>query len=252
MADTPGAAPVTPSASLPPKPPSIGEKINFSIPAIAVAAVLSIGISYLILYLVNNGTREDLTKAMKESETKLSTKLGEVEKTVNSLDKQVEGLNKTTADLVKTLDTLNKDLDKFEKGQKVVDQAQNQSIATATENIATATEAIASTKDSINKVDTRVHYIEDKLKKLDEIAQDVLTLKGDTTELKKEYTVLKGDLTAVRNKADVTEKDLYELGERARMFQLRVLAARAREAADAARKSDLKTLISRLEDVEDK
>jgi hypothetical protein len=36
------------------------------------------------------------------------------------------------------------------------------------------------------------------------------------------------------------------------MFQLRVLAARAREAADAARKMDLKALLNRLDDVEDK
>ena len=95
-------------------------------------------------------------------------------------------------------------------------------------------------------------YIDDKLKKLDDIALEVADLKVNSGELKKEYLVLKSDLSSVRSKTDVTEKDLADLGERARMFQLRVLAARAREAADAARKTDLKGLLSRLDDVEDK
>src|SRR6185295_18360236 len=141
MADsTPGAPAPVPAA-----PPSIGERISFSVPAIAVALLLSIGISYAILYLVNSSTREELSKAMKESETKLSTKLGEVEKTNKTLETQVDSLTKTAdqlktekAELAKTLDSVSKGLKdvadsygQFKKGQEDLDKRQNQDIATA-------------------------------------------------------------------------------------------------------------------------
>ena len=63
-------------------------------------------------------------------------------------------------------------------------------------------------------------------------------------------SVLTSDLKAVKTKADATETDLADLGERARQFQLRVLVARAREAHDAALHSDFKNLLQRLDDVE--
>ena len=233
-------------------PHTLGEKLGFSLPAIAIAMILSIGISYAILNSVNSNTRNDLTAALNQTRDSLTQKTGELQKQNEALETDLKALTtraKTLEDENGKLSAaLNKmdesykgfrsDYSKFVDTQKDVDKGQNQDIQVTTSNL--------------KKVEDRVHYIDEKLKKLDEVAADVLVLKTDTVGLKEEYKVLRGDLTAVRNKADVTEKDLTDLAERARLFQLRVLAARAREAADAARKSDLKNLLSRLEDVEDK
>lgn len=231
-------------------PQTFGEKISFSLPVIVVALILSIGISYAILAIINGNTRTELTAALKEQSDKLTKDLGEVKKANDDLQKEVASLTTKTKTLedekVKLVAELGKmgedyktfrgDYSKFIDMQKETDKGQNQDIQTTSANL--------------KKVEDKVHYIDEKLKKLDEVAQDVLLLKTDTAGLKEEYKVLKGDLTAVKTKADVTEKDLADLSERARLFQLRVLAARAREAAEAARQTDLKNLLTRLEDVD--
>jgi len=233
------------------KSPGIGEKLSFSLPAILVALVLSIGISYAILNVVNSNTRKDLNDALKEQNDRLTNSIGELQKKHDLLEKDHTALvakakqieddkNQLAAALKATNESytgFRAEYSKFVDAQKDVDKGQNQDIQVTSTNL--------------KKVEDRVHYIDEKLKKLDEVAQDVLTLKTDNAGLKEEYKVLRTDLTAVKTKADVTEKDLTDLAERARLFQLRVLAARAREAADAARKTDLKNLLSRLEDVED-
>ena len=92
--------------------------------------------------------------------------------------------------------------------------------------------------------------MEERLKKLAGIENDVLSLKSDTAGLKDEYKKLTGDLNAMKTQANVTEKDLADLGERAKQFQMRVLLARAREASEAARYGDIKSLLQHFEDVE--
>jgi chromosome segregation ATPase len=102
----------------------------------------------------------------------------------------------------------------------------------------------------INDVDRRVGYIEKKINEIDKIQKEVDGLKGDTALLKGEYKVLHADLEKTKVKTEITDKDLTELSERARQFQMRVLAARAQQAATAARETDLKNLLERLGDVE--
>ena len=239
-----------PAVGGPRLPQTFGEKISFSLPVIVVALILSIGISYAILAFINGNTRTELSTKLDEQEKKFTKDVGEVRKANDDLQKDLVALTAKTKTLeeekTKMFAELNKmddnykafrgDYSKFVDTQKDLDKGQNQDIQTTSANL--------------KKVEDKVHYIDEKLKKLDEVAQDVLLLKTDTAGLKEEYKVLKGDLTAVRSKADVTEKDLADLSERARMFQLRVLAARAREAAEAARKTDLKNLLTRLEDVD--
>lgn len=231
-------------------PQTFGEKISFSLPVIVVALILSIGISYAILAIINGNTRTELSEKLKEQEVAFTKKVDEVRKANDDLQKEVVALNTKAkqldeertkqAESITKMDTdykgFRSEYSKFVDTQKDLDKGQNQDIQTTSTNL--------------KKVEDKVHYIDEKLKKLDEVAQDVLLLKTDTAGLKEEYKVLKGDLTAVRSKADVTEKDLADLSERARMFQLRVLQARAREAADAARQTDLKNLLTRLEDVD--
>ena len=248
MADTAGSggAPNAPIA-----PPSLGQKLGFSIPAIVVALVLSIGISYAILSIINGNTRQELVAKMNDQETRLTTTIGELKKKNDDLQTELTAEQKKTKVLEeensKKTEAINKmDLDykgfridysKFVDVQKSVDTTQNRDIATAT--------------DAVREVERKVKYIDERLAKVEESAKDIPQLKSDTAGLQKEYTVLKSDLVAVRNKADVTEKDLTDLAERARLFQLRVLAARAREAAEIARKNDLKSLLTRLEDIQD-
>lgn len=235
-------------------PQSVGEKLSFATPVIIVGLILSVAISGVILWAVDGKTREVLeatkTDLVKRTDA-LTTLVSEaekarvtMEKTIVKLEAKTDTLEKGKEELAGLLkDTIaqvkgtSDDLTSFKKGQQVEDKTQNTDIK--------------HNADMTAGIDRRVIYVEEKLKKLDAIEKDVVGLKNDTGELKQEYVKLKGDLNAVRTKGDATEKDLTDLGERARLFQLRVLTARAREAADAARKVDIKTLISRLEDVEE-
>lgn len=236
-------------------PQTFGQKIVFGIPAILVALVLAVGISFGILSATVNGAKEELTKKFQgdlaEAERKSGEKFKEVEAanakltkdvgTLTEVTKQLEEARKVAADNLdkfsKSVIKITEELGSFKSGQEQVDSTQNKDIT--------------STKKDLSELDRKVVYIDGKLKKLDELATEVNGLKGDTKELQGQYTTLRADMTKVSKQADITEKDLSDLSERARLFQLRVLAARAREAADAARQLDLKSLLNRLDDVED-
>lgn len=236
-------------------PQTFGEKLVFGIPAIVVALVLSVGIAYAIVASIDGETRKQL-EAAKTELTDKTNKLAEQAKKLEELqvaaDSKIKSLEEKSVRLAEAAETIKKELGSvakstetialnltdFKKGQETLDSRQNSDIAT--------------TNEKVGKVEQRVQYIEEKIKKIDELSSDVAGLKVDTADLKSEGKKLRSDLEAVRTKADVTEKDLADLGERTRLFQLRVLAARAREAADAARQLDLKNLLNRLDDVEDK
>jgi len=237
-------------------PQTFGQKIVFGVPAILVAFVLAVVASVIIVMVTNGKTRDELTAAFKtdmaEMDRKNAEKLKEANAAREALQIEVKAMVDKTVTLEKEKTVLAENLGKakesiekvsgalsdFVKGQEALDTTQNKDIT--------------STKKDLNELDKKVHYIEEKLKKLDEIAADVNGLKTDTAGLKEQYVTLKGDMKAVSQKAEITEKDLADLSERARLFQLRVLAARAREAADAARTMDLKSLLNRLDDVEDR
>jgi predicted nuclease with TOPRIM domain len=230
-------------------PQSFGEKLAFSVPVIIVTFLLSVAVAVGVTIYVDGKTRDEL-----------NSKIGEVDKKVNNLkddltatkgklaaaEDKIAALQKDTSKLAEETKTLKGEQEKTDLAMgefrvKFVKQEEVNSEVKGT--------AMEHSKNLAEHA-SKIKYIEDKLVKLDAIANDVESLKGDTAGLKQEYAVLKGDLNAVRNKADVTEKDLIELGDRARQFQMRVLLARAREASEAARSSDMQTLLRRLEDVE--
>ena len=123
------------------------------------------------------------------------------------------------------LEEISKNLVKVANGQDKINTEQNSNIA---------------------NVQKRVGYVEQELVRLDRIQADVEGLKVDTGNLKGEYVSLKQDLEKVRVRGVTTEGELIQLTDRSRRFQLKVLAARAREAAEAAKKADLKKLLARL------
>ena len=235
--------------------PTLGEKLMFSLPAIVIALLLAVGISYGILTMMEGETRKQLGQAqaqltketndLREDLKKVDQQRMDLETKVKTLTDHTATLEKEKTELATKLATTSASFEKvatdfgaFTDSQKNVDTVMSKDIAKHEGNI--------------NALETKVRYIDDKLKKLDELALEINGLKSDTSGLHKDYAALKGDLTSVRNKTEITEQDIKDLTDRARMFQMRVLAARAREAAEAARQTDLKSLLNRLDDVEDK
>jgi uncharacterized membrane-anchored protein YhcB (DUF1043 family) len=235
-------------------PQTFGEKLTFALPVIIVTLVLSLGLGYVIVALVSKSLDKRLNAELSTTRDTLKNEIGEVKKANEVLDSEVTTLKKDNEQLKQdkvaleqklslevnkvklTSSELKLDLDKFRKGQEKLDEDQNKDLT--------------ETKGTVAAIDRKVIYLENEMKKLNQIEKDVNDLKTDSGTLKEEHKKLKADITAVGQKADVTEKDLQDLGERAKAFQLRVLHARAREAVDAARAGDLRSLLERLEDVE--
>ena len=239
-----------------PAPQTFVQRMAFMWPGLVIALVLAIGVSYWILDTVTKETEAKLAAAKNDLESK-NRALGEEIKKVDSANKDLKkDLDDAKAAAAKVDDNLKKLSENLAKTSKLVDDVVALDLSnfmkTSKTEVAGAKEDIKKHEGQIYDLNTKIQYIDKRLKTLDELATDVNGLKSDTTGLKKDYEVLKGDLVSVKKKADITEQDLASLDERARMFQLRVLAARAREAADAARKMDLKALLNRLDDVEDK
>ncbi|MGD0094402.1 MAG: hypothetical protein ABSE73_31220 [Planctomycetota bacterium] len=244
---------------LPPAGPaqlSFGQKLVFMLPGLIIALALAIGVSYWILYTVNEKMKEDLSAAKTELENK-NQKLGEEIKKLDSANKD---LRKDLEDAKAVQVEIKKGVEKVDgslkETSKILDDLVKLDLSTYMKK---QTAAVDDTKKDIGKhesqiaeLNTKIQYIDQKLKKLDELDRDVGGLKINSEELKKECQGLRTDMTSVRKKADITEQDLASLDERARMFQLRVLAARAREAAEAARQVDLKALLLKLDDVEER
>jgi len=232
-------------------PTTFGEKLSFAAPVLLATLVVSVLIAFVLVWVISGQLRTDFEKKTKDIEaeaTATKKELSDEKKKTSDLQKKAdelvaantklesqskelkEGLATTVKTLVQQGDSLtqvNKDLKTFIDGQKELDATQNQDLA---------------------KHDQKIKYIEEKLKKLDALETDVKGLKDVTGELKKEYVALKSDLGTVKAKGEITAQELDTLTERSRIFQLRVLQARAREAAEAARTGDLKNLLQRLEE----
>lgn len=239
-----------------PAEPTLGQKFMWSLPATGIA-IIAVLVASFVLYNFNKETRTDFNAALKKgledqekktaqvlqtSETKnkeLADQLTKINDRAGALEKDRENLSKSLDKFSVSMDEfVTKEFTTFKKGQEQVDKTQHQDISKL--------------EKGVGDLDRRIVYVEDKLKKLDDIGQEVLGLRQDTGNLKKDYVALREDVVAVGKKADVTKQELADLDERARLFQLRVLAARAREAADAARSMDLRELMKRLSDAEGK
>ena len=77
-------------------PQTFGQKVVFGIPAIIVALVLAVGISFGILYAMNNSLREDLTKKFQGDMAEAAHKSDEKFKTAedagsSAVPKYIEG-----------------------------------------------------------------------------------------------------------------------------------------------------------------
>jgi chromosome segregation ATPase len=234
-------------------PQTFGEKLVFGIPAIIISLVLAVGIAFAIVSYFDNQMREEVKKVkadLEEKNNKLVELLKEEQTKTAALQTQVKSLDDKSAKLAESQQGLAKELTavasstekialnltEYKEGQKQLDSLQ--------------TKDIAGTVTKVDDLGKRVHYIEDKIKKIDDLAKDVAGLKVDTEDLRGQSKTLRTDLESAKKRQDVTEADLNDLGDRTRQFQLRVLAARAREAADAARKMDLKNLLNVLDDVD--
>lgn len=229
-------------------PTTFGEKLSFGFPVLLVGVIVSVAVSFLILWLVKGDLEEQIKKTnaelasvdkkFEEKTTKHEERIVKTEKKGDELDTRVVTLNKEKDQLSADLKETSGSLKKAETALTSIGKKLEESINEQHDK---------DTKQDANISDntTRIKYIEDKIKKLDEIEKDVAFLKNNAV-LKDEFAVLKADLSKVRDKGEVTAQELDVLTERARIFQLRVLAARAKEAAEAARQGDVKTLLSRL------
>lgn len=232
-------------------PRSFGAKLWYMLWPLLITLVLAVGISLLVLWRWAIKLDERLVKEHDER-----VKVEKVIKDDLEADKQ---------ELVKTKEVIagqGKQITALEEDKKRLAE----DLARARESLASVSDLLKTTGDELKKfkvdqqeVDQkqradiadnsrRITYVEREIKRLDTIEKDIVMLKDDTGTLKKDYTDLRRDLIEVRDRGAVTEVELNRLSERSRVFQLRVLAARAREAADAAREGDLKKLLARLSD----
>jgi chromosome segregation ATPase len=236
-------------------PKTFGQKLSFMAPQLVCTALVSVGLSYLLF----RATSGSLVHRVQQQEQSLRAKDKEFRKRItvtenasSQLMKSRDEVEKQIAVLVEEKETLKKALtvtvDRLGSAQKGLEQINENLTKCVKSDAQESTDAQQNARIAENS--TRLTYVERRLKALESIKDDVMSLKNDTGNLKGQYAELKRDLSQVQEKGEVTQKELDVLTERARLFQLRVLAARAREAAEAARQGDLKKLLARLSEEE--
>jgi chromosome segregation ATPase len=94
-----------------------------------------------------------------------------------------------------------------------------------------------------------VQNIDGMLKKLDELQRTLDASRGDPKALKKECEAIKADLVTLKSTVTIADATLAGFQERVRLLQLRVLAYRADQPRT---REDLKELLKKLDDVEEK
>lgn len=236
-------------------PTTFGQKLSFMGPHLLCTAVLSVCVSYGLFWI----TSGSLSQRVKQQEDSLREKEKEFRKRISDTENANTQLFKSRDNFEMQIATLKED----KKELKVA-------LKTTVENLGSAQKGLENLNNNLSKyvkidsqesVDaqqnarigensTRINYVERRLKALEAIEADVMSLKKDTGNLKGQYSALTKDLKQVKEKGEVTHQELTVLTERSRLFQLRVLAARAREAAEAARQGDLKKLLARLSEEE--
>lgn len=235
-------------------PRTFGQKLSYMAPVIVVTVVVTMAATLGLVWVVRGtldekieqtrdtlkNTKEEVAKNFEETKVVAGEQKKQIEVVQQQNAKQKEILEAVKSELkeqvakdeklTSNLESQSKLLTSFIDDQKKVDGSQNQNIADNSKSI---------------------HYIEDRLKSLTQLEADVKGLKNDTGDLKGQYVKLTSELTAVKEKGEVTDQELTDLTERSRIFQLRVLQARAQEAAEAARKRNLKTLLARIDEIEE-
>lgn len=231
-------------------PQSFGAKLSYMLGPLLLFMVLGAGISFAIGWVLHGKFQEKLDKqaeVAKKAQDALSNDLAKtndalkVEKdNVVELEKKLDKLKAEKEDLATglknaigslevvsgTLQKTSSALDDYKKANEETNQTQNTSIAENTRNIEYL-------KKDVN----------DRFEKID---NEMGQMKHVDTVLKGEYVALRNDLNTTMERGNVTEDELNKLAERSKIFQLRVLTARAKEAEEAAREGDLKKLLVKL------
>lgn len=239
---------VTPSGGAMPR--TFGAKTSFMLGPLVLFLILGVGISFAILWVMAGNLQEKLEaeqKRAKEAETKLTadlntanTKLAEEQKKVEVLtddhkklrgekEELAKGLKDTISSLEvvsSSLQTTSKELAKLREDNEKTDSAQGTAIAANTQEIAYL-------KKTVNE-------------QFEKITADIGQLRHVDQLFKAEYVALRTDVNQTMERGNVTEKELNALSDRSKIFQLRVLTARAKEAEQAAREGDLQKLLVKL------
>ncbi|MBE7465780.1 MAG: hypothetical protein HS116_20085 [Planctomycetes bacterium] len=235
----------------PSMPRTFGEKLSYFASLVALNLALTSLICFVLVWIVSGNLSDKLEEAnekAKTNETEWRQRLSDAEKVNTDQNKANDELKQNVVTLTSEKEAIKGSLTQLSEQQAKV-QESTAKVANELEAMVNDQKKVDTNQnENIESVTRRMNYVEDKLKKLDVMEGDVMALKTDTGNLKGEYLVLKKDLTAVREKGDLTEGELKDLTERSRLFQLRVLQARAREAAEAARQGDIKKLLARLND----
>ncbi|MCW8131010.1 MAG: hypothetical protein KIS92_11730 [Planctomycetota bacterium] len=230
-------------------PQTFGEKLSFAAPVLLATLAVSVLIAFVLVWVVSGQIRTELKSTKDELTAKndaLAKDLSEEKKKTVDLQKKADDLAKANTDLAAKNETLTGDLNKAAIKLDTQGKALDKVSSTLSDFIKGQEELDSRQNTDLAKHDSKIQYIEKRLEVLKTLESDVNSLKDATGELKKDYVVLKKDLGDVSKKAEITDKDLTDLTERSRIFQLRVLAARAKEAADAARNNDIKSLVQKL------
>lgn len=248
MADN--APPAPPKAARVGMPKSFGAKLSYMLGPLVLFLLLGVGISFVIAWVFNGqfqtklekqakdsekvqkALRNDLETANKQIETekanvvKLNNELGELKKEKEDLAKDLQSAVGSLQVVSGTLQKTSTALDEFKETNKEKDQTQDNSIAENTREIA---------------------YLKKDLdNRFEKITTEMGQMKHVDVLLKGEYVALRNDLNTTMQRGNVTEAELNKLSERSKIFQLRVLTARAKEAEEAAREGDLKKLLTKL------
>jgi chromosome segregation ATPase len=227
-------------------------KLTYMAGPLVLTLLLAVGIGFLIVW-VWAGKIDEKMKAEREERMKaekaLAADLDVAKKDFASkLDKQRQEFDTKVADLKVENDKL---AGKLKDAEQTIIKVSDSLAATSRmfEGFKTEQKTVDSQQNtSIADNSRRIQYVEQQLKRLDAVEKDVDKLFAQDEEMQRHYVALRKELTLVRDRGAVTEEQLNGLSERTRVFQLRVLAARAKQAADAAREGDLKQLLARLTD----
>jgi chromosome segregation ATPase len=239
---------VTPSGGGMPK--TFGAKTSFMLGPLVLFLIVGVGISFAILWVMAGNLQEKLEKEEKRAQAAEVKLIGDLKKANDDLaaeqkkvveltddhkklrkekDELADGLKSTISSLEvvsTTLQDTSKTLTKLKEDNEKTDAAQGTAIA---ENTAEIT------------------YLKEKVtNEFKKITAEIGLMKHVDKVLQGEYVALRTDVNQTMDRGNVTEKELNALSDRSKIFQLRVLVARAKEAEQAAREGDLQKLLVKL------
>ena len=239
---------VTPSGGGMPK--TFGSKTSFMLGPLVLFLIIGVGISFAILWVMA-GKMEEKLKAEADraaaAELALTTKLDTTSKLLAEETKKAEDLKKQVVKLEKEKDALAEglksaigNLETVSSSLQATSKALDEFQKATTPKVEAHTLAIADNTKQIEYLKKDVN------ERFEKISTEIGQMKKVDVLLKNEYLALRTDVNQTMERGNVTEAELNKLSDRSKIFQLRVLTARAKEAEEAAREGDLKRLLVKL------